>query len=539
MTYGLSSERRRSKRLARLSWATLMGLAGVTLLGATGCDTVARISFSERRFNSVQPISFNEAGGQCGGLSGQASLGFVLLANDSTPIKPDDDVSLQAVNLDRETVSFSTGSVFSMPDRVCAGTAECPDSFVCSVADQGGTDFGNRCHLSTTVETAGAPTFVGQDESSHALGVLVSRAGSWRGFLPRDVGELVQVDAEAQQIAGPDIGPNRARATDYNGRRHSALSAVLSSWNTVAQMVREDGRQSFFGLWSYGGSSASVFSHVDEVSAGKLWTTSSPQAQSAYKNLTDASTTEGNRNFLYGGILEVLEQGFSDAALADVESRTLVVITDNPDSFQTSSNSAEQVIARAEQMGVSLVFVHIDPAIDANLLRDDHVYYQGKEECASNDDCRNFEECRQVQYFRASGGAPDSIQYPGDDKLDATYCMPARDESGRVGPIAEFQNIACSTGGAYRYLPSSGIPIVRDAMSYLPAYMEAGWTVDVAVGAVESELLFPGEAFRLQTVMSVDVGGTNDSYDFGQKGSVSGVNGDPASTDTRATFFVP
>src|SRR5690554_5937498 len=87
MTYGLSSERGRSKRTMRLSWATLIGLAGVTLLGATGCDTVARISFSERRFNSVQPVSFGSAG-QCGDISQGSEIGFVLMANDGTPIKP-------------------------------------------------------------------------------------------------------------------------------------------------------------------------------------------------------------------------------------------------------------------------------------------------------------------------------------------------------------------------------------------------------------------------------------------------------------------
>ncbi|RVU47950.1 VWA domain-containing protein [Lujinxingia sediminis] len=544
MTYGLSSKRSRSRRTRRLSWATLVGLAGVTLLGATGCDTVARISFSERRFNDVQPVSFSSAGGQCEGLTQGGEIGFVLMASDNTPIKPGEAISQGVVNLDRNSFSFADGAVYSTPERVCASTDECPDSFLCGVGQDGAQDLGNRCHITTTVAAASDPEFIGKDQASHAFGVLVSRAGSWRGFLPSEVGALNLVaneltDNQYAVIAGPDVRPRPARATDNNRRRYSALSGLVTNWNNVASIVRESGRESLFGLWTYGGSSGTIFSHVNATSGGSLWTGSLRGAQSAEEDMKSESINEGSRNFLYGAILKVLDQGFTDARVADFESRTLVVLTDSPDSFQSTNNSAQNVITRANELGVSIMLVHVDPALDNNLLRDDFIYYQGKPTCASDDECRNYETCRQPQFFRSANNTQnDSIDYPGMNHLDSAFCLPTRDEKGRIGPVAEFQEIACSTGGTYNYVPAAEIPLMRNALEHLPAYVEAGWTVDVSLSATDTDVLFPGEAFRLQSVMSVDVGSSNGTFNFAQKGSVSGASGlDPAAADTRATFF--
>lgn len=541
MTYGLSSKRSRSRRTRRLSWATLVGLAGVTLLGATGCDTVARISFSERRFNNVQPVSFGAAGGQCEGLTQGGEIGFVLMANDNTPIKPGEAISQGTVNLDRNSVTFNDGAVYATPDRVCASAGECPDSFLCGVGQQGAEDIGDRCYVTSTVSAASDPQFIGQDQASHAFGVLVSRAGSWRGFLPSEVAALDRVanemtGGEYPVLAGPDTPPRGGRATDGNNRRYSALSGLVSNWGDVSSLVRESGRESLFGLWTYGGSSGTIFSHVNATTGGQLWTGNIPGVDSAVRDMTSENISEGNRNFLYGAILTVLDQGFTDTRVADFESRTLVVLTDSPDAFQSTSNSAQNVITRANELGVSIMLVHVDPALDNNLLRDDFIYYQGKPTCTSDDECRNYETCRQPQFFRTPNSPADSVQYPAD--TEAAYCLPTRDENGRIGPVAEFQEIACATGGTYSYVPAAEIPLMRNALEHLPAYVEAGWTVDVSLGATDTDVLFPGEAFRLQSVMSVDVGSTNDTFSFAQKGSVSGASGaDPAAADTRATFF--
>ena len=520
-----------SKRMISLGMA--LGLMTITLLG-TGCDTVALIAFPERSFSTVVPVSVMPGGGQCGGISGDATMKMVFMANDDTPIKPGEAVSLTTVDLDRDDFSFSDGRLYSFPDQRCEG-GECPSAFTCSPSVPGAEGLGDRCSNASGLTVSGEPRFVGEDHQAQAHAVVMSQDGRWRGWFAEDLGSLRMVDEDGEEIRAPDRSTDSDRAVDPTLDRFGAIRQLRSVWGNLMQNVEADGRTAYFGLWSFADSVAEVESHIGALSAD-----ASPWSRQAGSNerVSEAigqmdSQPAQVRSNVYRSLQTILRQGFIDSpAVASATSRSITLIVPGHDERREAQVSVDQIIEKANDLGVSISVVQVDAPMDVDVLRDDYRYYESQPACTDNSECKNFEECRQPQFFRA-GASGTSITHPSD--TEANYCLPARDENGRIGPVHDYQRMACETGGAYSYIPILTNDLLFSRIRGLAMAPEGGWEVDFVID--EAAGLFPEQPFLMQGSLDVSIGQVQ-SYEFSQWGARSG-SAALESRDTRPVFFSP
>ncbi len=525
--------------------AVMLGglLIGVSILAMSGCDTVAQIAFPERRFQEIRPIGVMPTGGQCDGVGNRGSLRMVLMANDGTPIKPGEDLSLASVDLRAQDLSWSDGRLYTFPDETC-GSGECPPAFTCTESTTGVEELGNRCMNTTALGVPSDPVFVGNEPTSQALAVVLSNEGRWRGWLPDDLGTYFEANPDGTAVAGAsaDIGLDDGRAGDRPGERYGALDQARQVWqNLVNNVVEPQGRQAFFGLWTFAETSAETTSHVGQLSSPEqpsVWTRQPLRVAQAIRQAEDTNP-QRTRADVYARLQDILDEGFGPdsqvaAAVQNVEDRHLVLIVGGPNERPRPTLGYQEVVSAAQDLGVTISVIQVDPAMDKDLLRDDPRYYETAASCSSDADCKNFEECRQVQLWcnASSAQSCNDVAFPANP--DNQYCVPARDENGRVGPIEDYQLLACETGGSYSYIPTVTNNLLFSRLAGQVMWQEAGWEVEIDIN--ESGSLIPGEPAALQGALQITQGQTQ-SYNFSQRGSVLGTPGDPSSWDTRPVFF--
>lgn len=554
MTESSTPTKGSSPRQRRSPFAAALGLTALAIFGATGCDTVAQIAFSERQLQAVRPIGLSPAaGGQCGGIEDKATLKMVLMANDSTPVKPGEALSLATVNPTRGDFTFRDGRLFSFPDQVCE-SGVCPDGLQCSPPPTGIDALGNRCSRTTPIGVSGEPRFVGTQPKKQALAVVMSNEGRWRGWLPRDVGNLLPANADgtAPQTSQRDLGPNPGRAGDNTGMRHGAMRQLSADFETLSEYLEHDEREILYGYWSFSESSATIDSWVGELAGdGVPWTRRYDRIDRAIERAADFPAAQGDRANIYASAINILKEGFQAPPAAgeeghdpnhwywslfkDVEKKTMILVVGGPDEYRQNRNSVDVLIDLAKEAGVEVHIVHADPPMDESLLRDDPKYYEEQTAgCSDDSDCKNFETCRVPQFFcdRDQPGACTSLAYPTD--TSKKVCLPARDENGRTGPIHDYQRLACETGGSYSYLPVMTTSLLYNRISGIPFSTEAAWEVDINLD--EAASLFPGQPFSFAGDLEVNIGRTA-TYSFSQFGRVGGDAAVPASWDTRLIFF--
>ncbi|MFU8804229.1 MAG: hypothetical protein ACNA8W_10500, partial [Bradymonadaceae bacterium] len=197
------------------------------------------------------------------------------------------------------------------------------------------------------------------------------------------------------------------------------------------------------------------------------------------------------------------------------------------------NHTADTVIARAKAAGVRLFIVHLDPSLKDEFLRDDYRYYENQSPCADDSACLNFEECRLPERYSDPGAV--GVTYPMDhaDNPEARYCLPARDENGRIGPVEDYSRMACETEGGYIYVPSS--QGLRSRGDWLPLVLDGLWEVDLLISEADRGNLFPDQPFKLQTQMGIQLGADRRAYDFSQEGGQAGEDDD--GNDSRPVFF--
>lgn len=543
---------RRSPRLAML--ACLLGL------GASACDTVALISFSEREFQGIETSGFTATAGSCstGIEDGRATLRFVLMADDGSPIRPGESVAKTTVNITADSVEFRDGetAIYEVPiveddptvgptdraEKPCS-TGECRQSGMeCTTGPvQPDSAEARRCQRTASVSLEGPIEFDSDTTSNQLFGVLYENSGSLEGWLPSDVGALyADWDGDGTAEGGDDAGVITSRASDPTRQAKAALSVLISNWRQAAQNARDDGqRLTSFGLWEFNGTStAGVTSLVSKIHPNQaIWTTEVARADDARDEFSQITGTRAN---VYMAIDHVLETAYAPAEYGGYE-KTLVVFVDGPDDLRFPQYTAESVAARAADLGVRLFIVHLDasqvPTTQAGtpVHRDDPRYWNERvdgepvqEPCASDADCKNFERCRVPTAYSSTPQAPVEINPAGQ-----TYCVPERDkDNGRFGPIHDYARIACETDGGYIYIKEgSGI---RPRIDWLPYAMDGLWKVDTVVDVLENRNVEPDDTYLLQTTLSVTIGGTQRSYDFSQTGeAISSDDG----ADTRAALF--
>ncbi len=418
------------------------------------------------QLRTVQPFGIRPQGSQCGDLSsGEASMSLVLLDDHGRPVT-DGGVDL----------SFSDGRLYSLPDVECG---DCGGSLSCEAHQE----IGDRCGVDTGLSITDGPTPIGTQPQSQAIAVAISDVGRWRGWYSGDFAGYHEFNPNGPNEALRN-DPIQEVAVDRDHIRETALRDMADDWGRLVDRVSDDGREALFGLWTYGEISSEVISRIENSDpSGSMWTTEPVVAETA--SGTAMPSVRQGRSDIYNSIIEILDQGFAaDAEAGSAEEQSLVVIVSGHDERQRAD--VDQVIGTANSLGVSVSIVQVDAPRNVDYLRDDWVYYEEQSPCSSDGDCANFEECREPTRYTTNSSTDDEfdVDYPTADQLGNSYCLPAYDENGRIGPIAEFDRLACETGGSYTYVPAADRTGIHNPLQGAVFAAEAAWEFDFSIDDV-------------------------------------------------------
>lgn len=282
--------------------------------------------------------------------------------------------------------------------------------------------------------------------------------------------------------------------------------------------------QYFFGSWRFGDGVRSMIADVTPTSGNQNAWTSSPQSVLAATGNAKWRLSNRTAN-LYEAADQLLNDPMAYANPKYIkDDKILVLFTDGIDDLRLTTNTPETVIEAAKKTNTSVYVVHLDVPIQtktedgAPLVFDDPTYIRAQEGCQANTECKHFERCRPITGFSQQAGL--SVNTPSPARLAKSYCMPHYDDNGRIGPVDDYAQMACATGGRYIHVKrSDDLPLI---MARLPYLIHGAWEVDVKI----SSFAHPVESSTprlLQTTMSATIEGTTIDQTFDQR---SGLDGD-------------
>lgn len=533
MTHSSKRTRDRFPVSTRGTAVALAVLVAVSLLGITACDTVARIPFSDRNFQTIAPGAMNPAGDSCEGIvGGNATKTMVFIDNFGEPIKHQEEVSLDFVDPGRDDVGFNDNVIFAFPDVTCGSDADCPTGTSCRSASGGA----NRCQTDTSITADSAPRFSEANEpESQALVMAIADAGPWRGWYSSDLAGYYEFDPDQSETTGHQLSstPVRSLAVDPDNRRGPAFNQLAGWWGDLQNYVDEDERDAYFGLWTFGESRGEVRSRMADVhQEERTWSSNPSLAEAAVGEIP--RDPDAGRTNVYESMYNILDDAFDSQTVQAVDTANVVVVVPSHD--EVRSMDADDVVAKVNDVtaggdiDVSVTIIQVDSARDVSEIPDDWAYYTGEgadqAPCSSDDDCQNFETCREPTWYVDDPNAisEDDVVFPREDERGETFCMPDHDENGRIGPVADYARIACETGGAYHYLSDISRQVLEEQFRAQVWNLEANWELDVTL---DDEL--DGQANFLQTTMDITIGNER-SYDFER---------DSSGRDRRRVFFTP
>ena len=509
---------------------------------------------SERSLANVYSTGFTSPAGACTGSTGELRVRFVLTDGEGRPIRPGEALMNQTVELDRSSISFDgqASALFEVNDEpMCSSDQDCAnDGFTCQSApglhNPDGVEGLDRCLLPeaglAVADTPDAVDFVADTSADQVFGVLIDQSGSLAGWLPGGSAKAWDSDgdgaADTPAVTHPQLG--QSIATDAEAARVTALNTMTTGWVNAVQAAAEEGRESYFGLWSF---EASRFTPVAHVPSGP-WATDFEAASSAVADLANTNVTQHRAN-TYEAIINLLRDEYSDEAMAElgVESpeqvdKVLTVLVDGPDELRERDVATiDDVIEAARQNNVRIFIVHLDPALDdPSLLRDDPMYPQDQSPCSDDSECKNYETCRAVRGYADNVDEQVTLPQGANYDLSETYCQPARDANGRVGPIHAYARLACETQGGYIYAPSPHL--LQYHMRWLPLSLDGLWEATVNSAPIQRGDVAGAQPLKLQTHMSVAAAQMAKTYEFSQLGHTDvAEDADPDAFDTRAVIF--
>ncbi len=533
MTQSSKTSRSRTANVGRIKLVATAVAVLTVLPWLFACDTVAWIPFSDRNFTRIAPGAMAPTGDTCGGIvGGEATKTMVFIDNDGKPVKLGEDVETAVVEPHRDDVEFSDEAVFSLPDVECGGDGDCPSGFECDSQ----TD---RCRTGTGVAVQRLEYSEDNEPETQALVVAMADVGAWRGWYSTELGGYYPFDPEADDPVDPserlESIPVSALGVDRDNRRGHATSTLANYWDALQGYVEEDGRDAYFGLWTFAQNTpGETTSKVADVHADEeVWTDDGDDARLAVSEI-DRDPDDRRAN-VYASLLDVLDDAFNDPALAD-ELDTARVVVVVPGHDEVRENTADDVIDEINELSaqtgvdISMSIVQVDAARSVSAIPDDWAYYTGAEAdqdpCSSDDDCHNFETCRQPTWYTDNPEATteDDVEYPREDERGESFCLPDYDDNGRLGPIADYDRIACETGGAYYYVPEVSQQLLEEYFRAQVWGPEANWEMDVVINDYVE-----GEPALLQSDLEVTIG-RSENYRFERERE---------DRDRRRVFFTP
>jgi hypothetical protein len=527
-----SSSKRSLGRLA--ASACVFGTLGLSLsAGVSGCDTVARIVWSDIAFTEIYSAGISTVGtgfATCEGTSGKAVMRIAMRDSNDHPITPDTVLNGAEIDFSTDAISFTDSAIFELPDSDC--DAGCSSGFSCVTPPTVNEASFRRCTNSsaTGVSVDGAPRFVSETTSTQLFGVMLELTNSWRGELPESITNLnPDFDGDGRGDAGASLalqGFNNDRATDSRGSRLSLLSSMVTNWNDIRLNAQQRYQtETLFGFWTFGGSGAvtqSQIANLDSTPDDTEFVASGGRAGAA---VTAISGNDGNAEqaAVFESMVTVLESnnGYNNPQYANAE-KVLTVVVDGPDGLRLPAFDAERVISAAQAINARVFIVHVDTPIQTTgintstgdeipIVPDDPEYYenQGDGFTAEADcDCKNFEVCRTVTQYSSQPGSNTDV--PSAARAGNLFCVPEYGEDGRIGPVDDYARIACATGGGYIYVPSIGDLLTQ--ADWLPYALDGLWEVPINVEAISRESVPSGQPYLIQTNMAITLGGDNNLY---------------------------
>ena len=520
----------------------LLGTLGaLALAGTSGCDAVARLNFSDRTFEapySVGLMALGDSAETCSGSSGPGVMRFVLIDGDGLPIADNSQINNRTVSLSGSDISFGQASVYDFPDDpecgLANGCGECGSNYLAQE---------NLCPLNpTSINTTAQPQFLSALDRPQALAILLESSASISGGLPASISTFfpdIYTSPSVPELDGigdaVGMGYNlssRDRASDPDFNNITlALSLIGEFQDVQGRAARDQDVRSFLGVWTFnetGLRADNSFMPGAKSDPLLLWSSSATDARDAARNLSQANASRRSETEagVFRALSDLLDAETTFNALPQGTDKHVIVIVDGPDDFRTIL--PQSIIEKARAQDVRIFIIHMDPAVQKEsatgtpLIPDSLTYVADQDApCASDADCKNFEACRPVTAFAPRAGA--AVEFPQDkifiDEANPamgrqTYCSIQRDANGRIGPIEDYAQIACATGGGYMRVDR--IDNAFDSkFSWLPSVLDGLWEVPVEIGAFGLGSLDEDEGYAVETSASFTVGGITEQYSFG------------------------
>lgn len=395
---------------------------------------------------------------------------FIFSSNDVVPIVAGDLVygreMVPNTSVDAGSIAFRRPRVSAL-NAACETDADCDNGFHCATGGLFGAP--KQCTLQTGVElipnTVRNDYDTGLQTRKQLVGVLIENTAMFEGRLPLDSGSLF-LDGQK------DLLINAARATDPTRVHRTAIKSFMVNLASVASPQNTQ-----VGVWFFGGQvPAETRPLISPTELQDHFANDLSIGESLIDQMPDPAPKPSN---LYQALKRVVDTDFGLEKYAEHE-KFLYVFTDGPNEVYDAEATYTTVLDELQAKGVHVVIVHLDSEVDPTLIRDLPTLYAGNRACqedpqcsgartcTADSDCQNYETCRQATVYGETEADAATL-------TDAKYCMPEYVD-GRIGPIDQFADLACRTGGNYVYV--SEPEQMRSYWRILPSQIDGQWSVE-------------------------------------------------------------
>lgn len=402
----------------------------------------------ERRPNSLSV--FPPVPTSCDNPGAEQRIPFVFGSTDVIPVVAGDVVGGRVVSAGHTvhtgTIGIRRPRISTQTETTCTLDSECNTGFKCAAGGLPGAP--RQCTKQTGVElvprTARNDFDPGLDDDKKQLvAVLIENTAMLEGRLPLASGSLYDDAGEK------DLFVNADRASDPTRIHRASIKDFMVGLASVAKPTN-----TAVSIWWYAGQvGAEARPLVDPGELSDHFTNDLSIGEALIDEMPDPVPKPAN---LYQGMLKVVESDLGLDKYADHE-KFLYVFTDGINEVHDDEASYAKVLETMEAQGIHVFIVHLDAPIDPTTVRDLNTLYAGNNACqadascagaracTTDTDCQNYESCRTADVYPETEGGSVT-------QTASQYCMPAYDQTGRLGPVDLYADMACRTGGNYIYV---------------------------------------------------------------------------------------
>ena len=429
---------------------------------------------------------------------------FMISTTDVFPLVPGDTVNGLVIEpgrtLDSGSLAVRRPRVSELTNIECATDADCSGDFKCATAGLPGAP--SQCTRQSPVtfvpESIRADFEPGVNESQQQLvGVLVENTALLEGRLPTASGGLFDETGEK------DLLTEATRASDPTRIHREAVKTFLVNLASVADELNTAAT-----IWWFAGQvSAEARPLINERELEDHFSNDLSLGESLIDAMPNPVPKPAN---LWQAVLAMIRKDFGLAGYANHE-KFLFVFTDGPNEVWDAEATYDQVLQAATAINLHIYVIHLDATVDPTLIRDLPTYWAGNDNCqddpgcmkapacASDANCGSHEECRPAKIYADTAGGTVTT-------TPVSYCMPAWNSEGHLGPIPEYADLACRTGGSYMYVTRP--EQMRPYWGALANAVNGQYSIEADFAALESSD-FPDGWYRLSGVF-LGVLGTRD-----------------------------